>query len=208
MEGVIFDLDGTLANTALLHKKAWEIALNRIGEKPTFDITILLGRKTIDIAKILIGEDRADTLASLKTEIYNSLIKEEAKPTECAKELVNKLKDNGIKVAVVTSSKRISAEEVLRIIEISPHTLVTNDDVNMGKPHPEPVLKALNIMKVKPTNVIGIGDTAYDIIAYNSAGLNKSFLLRGDVPLNKELLSSFTYHEIDSLCDLITTSRI
>ncbi|WP_162204964.1 HAD family hydrolase [Sulfuracidifex tepidarius] len=148
IEAVIFDLDGTLANTAMLHKKAWEIALKEMGEKPSFDITVLLGRKTLDIAKILVGEDKAETLASIKTDVYNTLVKEEAKPTECAREVVEGFKRSGTKVSVVTSSKRVSAEKVLDIISISPHFLVTNDDVEKGKPHPEPVIKALKSLGV------------------------------------------------------------
>ncbi len=204
IEATIFDLDGTLANTALLHKKAWEIALKELKIDTSFDISVLLGRKTLDIARILGGEENADLLASVKTEIYNSIIKEEARPTECAKEIVEVMKDSGMKVSVVTSSKRVSAEEVLKIIDISPHLLITNDDVERGKPHPEPVLKALSQLNVTPEHAIGVGDTTYDIVAYNEAGLSDSYLLIGEVPVDKSVLRGMRYEEVKSLCELLT----
>ncbi len=203
IQAVIFDLDGTLANTALLHKKAWEIALKEMGEQPSFDITILLGRKTLDIAKILVGDEKAEALASVKTNIYNSLVEQEAKPTECAQEIVESFKDAGIRVSVVTSSKRVSAEKVLEIIQISPHLLVTNDDVEKGKPHPEPVLKALKSLGADPRLSIGVGDTSYDIMAYNAAGLSTSYFLRGEVPVDPSSLNGLKFTEITSLCQLL-----
>src|SRR5579875_2903413 len=119
-KAVIFDLDGTLANTDEVHKLAWELALQKMGYDVKVDIRYLLGRKTIDIAKILIGEINAEKLASVKTEIYNELVKTLAKPKPCVMELIKSLRNSKIPFAVVTSSMRHSAVQVLKVIKVEP----------------------------------------------------------------------------------------
>ncbi|MEM0362232.1 MAG: HAD family phosphatase [Sulfolobaceae archaeon] len=203
MKAAIFDLDGTLANTEEIHKKAWEIALNKLGYNINVDINYLLGRKTIDIAKILVGEDNAEKLASLKTQIYSELIKVLAKPKSCANEIVTYLKRKGIYVAVVTSSMKISATQVLKIIGIEPDVLISGDDVSRGKPDPMPVLEALRRLGVKANDSIGVGDTLYDVIAYHNAGIPKIFLVRSSIPINQEELRKYNVKLLSTLCDLM-----
>jgi len=185
-KAVIFDLDGTLANTDEVHKLAWEIALRKLGYDVKVDIRYLLGRKTIDIAKILIGESHAEKLASVKTEIYNELVKTLAKPKPCVMELINRLRDVEIPIAVVTSSMRNSAVQVLKVINVEPDVLITGDDVKLGKPNPMPVIEAIKRLNVDPNESVGVGDTIYDVMAYYSAGIREIIVVRSSVPLNVE----------------------
>jgi len=128
LKGIIFDLDGTLANTAFIHKEAWEAALNKLGIKSEVKIETLLGRKTAEIARIL-ANDKWKELMDVKNQVYIELVKGKAKRTECAKEIIDKAKEKGYKIAIVTSSNSISAREVLDTIQIFPDLLVTGDEV-------------------------------------------------------------------------------
>jgi HAD superfamily hydrolase (TIGR01509 family) len=208
VKGAIFDLDGTLANTEEIHKKAWEIALNRLGFETNIDISTLLGRKTIDIAKILVGEELAETLAKIKTQIYSELIKSLAKSKECANELINYLKSKGISIAVVTSSMRTSALEVLKIINIHPDVLIAGDDVSIGKPDPTPILEAIRKLRVTPTETIGVGDTLYDVVAYYKSGIRKIFVVKSSVPLDEEEVYKYGAQILSSLCELLSYNNV
>ncbi|ACP38373.1 HAD family hydrolase [Saccharolobus islandicus] len=201
-KAVIFDLDGTLANTDEVHKLAWEIALRKLGYDVKVDIRYLLGRKTIDIAKILIGESHAEKLASVKTEIYNELVKTLAKPKPCVMELINRLRDVEIPIAVVTSSMRNSAVQVLKVINVEPDVLITGDDVKLGKPNPMPVIEAIKRLSVDPNESVGVGDTIYDVMAYYSAGIREIIVVRSSVPLNVEEARKYDAKILDSLCEI------
>src|SRR5699024_7524972 len=48
--------------------------------------------------------------------------------------------------------------------------LVSSDEVENHKPHPEPVLKACEILEVSPKNSIMVGDSIYDIMSGRNAG--------------------------------------
>ncbi|WP_338600759.1 HAD family phosphatase [Sulfolobus tengchongensis] len=202
-KAVIFDLDGTLANTDEIHKQAWEMALQKLGYDVKIDIRYLLGRKTIDIARILVGDQNAEKLALVKTQIYSELIKTLAKPKPCVYELLAYLKNEKIPIAVVTSSMHKSASEVLKIIEIQPDLLIAGDDVKIGKPDPTPVLEAIRRLNADPKQSMGIGDTIYDVMAYYSAGIKEIFVVRSSVPLNEAEVKRYNAKILNSLCELM-----
>ncbi len=77
-------------------------------------------------------------------------------------------------------------------LNINYDVLITSDDVNKVKPDQEPILKALNMLKVMPEETIGIGDTIYDRESYKKAGLENIFIL------NCNDLNCF-----ESICDVI-----
>jgi len=202
LKGIIFDLDGTLANTAFIHKEAWEIALNRLGIKSEVKIETLLGRKTAEIAKILAG-DKWKELMEVKNQIYLELVKGKAKRTECAKELIDKAKEKGYKIAIVTSSNSISAREVLNTIQLFPDLLITSDEVKNGKPDPEGVVLALNRLNLDPHSSIGVGDTEVDAVAFKNAKLGKIYLVKSEVPINEERVRSMGINIVNSLCEIL-----
>lgn len=201
VKAVIFDLDGTLVNTAFLHKEAWEIALSKLGMKASVDVTLLLGRRSADIARILAGE-KWEELLRVKNEVFLDIVKRKAEALPCAVELVNKLRREGKKVAVVTSSNRLSATNVLKKAGIEQDCLITGDDVSKGKPDPEPILKALDCLHVLPSEAIAVGDTSVDLLAYRAAGVRAIYLVRSGVPVSEEVKKEAGAIDVENLCEL------
>lgn len=201
ISAAIFDLDGTLANTALIHKEAWEIGLKKLGIVTDVKIEYLLGRKTSDIAKLLAGE-RWKELVEIKNEEYLRLVETKAEATKCAKEVISYLIQKYVKIAIVTSSNRVSAMKVLSKIGVNYDVLVTSDDVVKGKPDPEPIITALNRLGVTPHESIGVGDTEVDVEAYYNSRLSRIFLVKSGVPFNEEKVKSKNAIIINSLCEL------
>ena len=201
IKAIIFDLDGTLVNTAFLHKEAWEVALSKLGMRANVDVTLLLGRRSADIAKILAG-DKWEELLRVKNEVFLDIVSKKAEALPCAVELVNRLRREGKKVAVVTSSNRLSASNVLKKAGIEQDCLITGDDVNRGKPDPEPILKALDCLHVLPSEAIAVGDTSVDLLAYRTAGVRTIYLVRSGVPVSEEAKKEVGAVEIENLCEL------
>lgn len=221
LKGAIFDLDGTLASTAKAHKIAWELSLKQLGFNSNIDMEYLLGKRAMDIALLLIEQagindpdlknKMAKKLLEVKNSIFAPYIMKYAEPMPCAIELINKLKQNNVKILVVTSSLRITAIKVLEKIKINPDVLISSDDVIKGKPDPEPTLAALKKSSLDANDILfAVGDTIYDIISFSKAGIKTIYLTKGDiiVPIDENLLKEYHAIKIDSLCDIIKISNI
>jgi len=204
MRALLLDLDGTLTSTALLHKEAWEIALKELGIRVDVDLNLLMGRKTLDIAKVLGGE-RYLELYELKNSIYESLVPKKANPLPCSRELVEKARERGYKVSVITSSLRRSARVALNVVGIKPDLLVAGDDLPKGKPDPFPVLYALSILGCQARESVGVGDTLYDFQAYSGAGLGRIFLVRGELNLELSEAKGQGAIVVNDLCEVINS---
>lgn len=209
----VFDLDGTLASTASAHLVSWIRALQALGiDNVTIDERQLLGRRAVDIAPIILSSLRpvnikvtVDELITLKTKFFEQVVKNHVKPMPCAVELTSAVKRSGGKVVVVTSSLSASARLILEAIGIKPDVLVTGDEVERGKPDPEPVLKALSRAGLAPSEVFAVGDTINDVEAYWRSGISDIYLVKGDVPMQYEdkLLAKFGAKKVESLCDVL-----
>ena len=87
-----------------------------------------------------------------------------------SRQILEKL--SNYKKGIITNTPKNSAEKVLKYFDIYKYfqTVMTSDDVKMGKPNPEIILKSCKKLNVKPKDIIIIGDTQSDIIAAKKAG--------------------------------------
>jgi sugar-phosphatase len=73
---------------------------------------------------------------------------------------------------IVTSGGRLLATTRIRVLHLpAPSVLVTADDVQRGKPDPEPYLKGAELLRMKPENCIVIEDAPAGIRAAHAAGM-------------------------------------
>jgi len=108
---------------------------------------------------------------------------------------LNNLKN--YKKAIITNTPRICTNEIIKNFNFDKffNEIVTVDDVTRGKPSPEIVMKACDLLKVKPKDVVLIGDTESDVKAARSAGCKVIGLkIDGDYKINSlsELKSIIT----------------
>jgi len=109
--------------------------------------------------------------------------------------LFETITNNGIKVAVVTSDNRKSAEIELEEMKVMDFvsTLVCGDDegITRGKPAPYPLWKACETLNIAPSRTWMVGDTRADLRSGRSAGCAKVFGVTSGVGTAEELRSSF-----------------
>jgi len=205
IKGIIFDLDGTLVDADQAHLKAWYLALEELGIKleKNIDIKSLFGLRTIEIAEIIAGKEKSRVLAERKTEIFRRIVRNYARPLKCSSEIINYLRNKGLKLAIVTSSSRSAAIETLKVLGYVPEILIAGDDVERGKPDPLPVLTAVNKMGLSAEVVAGVGDTINDLLAYYKAGLKMIFILDNAKIINYDLSGYKQLKIIKDLCELI-----
>jgi pyrophosphatase PpaX len=94
------------------------------------------------------------------------------------KEGLQQLKLSGYKIGLVTNKQRnlVFKSSQFRSIANLFDTIVTVDDVTIGKPSPEPIIKAIHILEVRPKQVVMVGDSRYDVLSAHAAHVKSAVL--------------------------------
>lgn len=175
---VLFDLDGTLADTVPLILACYRHTMrSHRGEELPDELWLdTLGRPlresmrefTTDTAE---AEAMVETYVTYQRTIHDDMV--QAFPG--ATELVAELTGRGAAVGVVTSKRREMALRTLARCGLDGAfpVLVTPEDVTRGKPDPEPVRVALDRLSLQatPSRVLFVGDSPYDVAAGRAAGV-------------------------------------
>lgn len=175
-KALIFDLDGTLANTMPVHYKACQIVCNKYGFNFPEDFFYdQAGKPTLEVFKLLIKKlDKnldATALGTEKETVFLSLI-HEVQPFSLIAD-VAVLNKGKVPMAIGSGSQRKSVDLTLEAIGMSNYfdVVVSCDDVNKFKPHPETFLKAAAQMNVLPKDCIVFEDGDLGIEAAKTAGM-------------------------------------
>jgi HAD superfamily hydrolase (TIGR01509 family) len=184
----LFDVDGTLADTNHLHVTAWWEALRQAGHHvPTHAIHRAVGLPGEDLLDHLLGEDRDhdgdDTLSAAHDTLYATWFDRLAALPGAAS-LLRELAGAGWTVVLVTSAKDRELSALRRAIDADDAITdtATSDDVDAGKPAPEPVRHALDLVDVPADRAVFVGDTVWDMEAARRAGVTCVGLLCGGIP--------------------------
>jgi beta-phosphoglucomutase family hydrolase len=177
IKGIIFDCDGTLADTMPLHWIAWSTVAKRHGLVfPEDRFYSLGGVPSRDIVKMLCQEQglQLDPLAVSKEKesIYEPLMAQ-IKPIDCVVE-VARANYGKIPLAVASGGTRWAISHVLELLGIRQlfQAVVTNEDVTRQKPAPDIFLEAARRIGVEPQFCRAYEDTDLGLRAIRSAGMD------------------------------------
>jgi beta-phosphoglucomutase len=213
LEGLIFDLDGVITDSAEYHYLAWkqlcdeldipfdrEFNHNLKGVSRMASLDLLLGRKGI-----VLDEKEKITLASRKNEYYKELIKQ-ITPEDLLPgigDLLQKLRSSGVKLALASASKNAGA--ILEYLHLADKFDVITDPAALrkGKPDPEQFFMAAELLGIPYRNCIGVEDAQAGVNAINDAGMisvgigsylkGADLILESTAELNLELLREHFY---------------
>ena len=179
IKAIVFDMDGTLVDSTEAHIESWIEACKRAKIYPNYEeVRALMGRTSEDIARSILDRHgkrglSAQELAKRKDELFECRFIDRIRAFPYAKELLEALHQRGLYIAVVSSNPRRLVVKVLKSKTLHKYvdTVVGQDEVNRGKPHPEPILLALSRLRVSPREAIVVGDSTYDIMAAKAAGV-------------------------------------
>lgn len=102
-------------------------------------------------------------------QVYNRI--PDCTPYAGVVELLQSLASWNIPIGIVTSSPRSYCERLLMHLGWSVAATVCYHDTGRHKPHPDPILKALERLGVAPDGAVSVGDMAHDVIAAQKAGV-------------------------------------
>lgn len=184
---VLYDFDGTLADTTELIMRCYRHTMStHLGRVPPEEewlsgfgtpLELQIGRFARSVE-----EEAAmlDTYRAYQEAHYEMLLQ----PFAGAVEVVTELERRGVPLAIVTSRHHRSTLRGVELCGLTRHfpVIVTPEDVTHAKPHPEPVLRALERLGVAAEEALFVGDSPHDVAAGRAAGTRTAGVLWGPFP--------------------------
>ena len=177
IKGILFDFDGTLANTIDLIAATFEhTCVTALGVKPDRQRIIdTIGLPLGDALELLSGIHEQQRILELR-QIYGAFNAANhdtmIKPIPGVAELLVQLKQRDLKLAVVTSKKAYMLERGMQCLGMLPYIDATVSvlDTERGKPAPDPMLLACERLGLTPGECMCVGDSPFDMQSGNAAG--------------------------------------
>jgi len=185
LKAVLFDVDGTLADTNYLHTVAWWEAFAQAGhDVPMAPIHRAIGMGSGRMLDSLLPGDRdtdADEAIKTSHSALYSVYWSRLRPLPGARRLLRACHDQGLRV-VLASSADPDELEVLRAALDADQAIdaaTSAGDVEASKPAPDLVQVALDHAEAGPDETVFVGDAVWDVRAAQKAGVPCIGLLSG-----------------------------
>jgi HAD superfamily hydrolase (TIGR01509 family) len=187
IKAVIFDVDGTLVDSNNLHVEAWQEAFRCYGKELAFDeVHRQMGKGGDQLMPVFCSPEELNNygkdLEQYRVDLFANDYLSRVKPFPKVRDLFQRIKDDGLQIALASSAKEEEVETHKKTLDIRDllETATSADDVEKSKPNPDIFQAALAGLKnVKPEEAVVIGDTPYDAIAASKAGIQTIGLLSG-----------------------------
>ncbi|MFW2403755.1 MAG: HAD-IA family hydrolase [Gammaproteobacteria bacterium] len=193
-KAVLFDLDGTLLDTAPDMVAALDRLLETEGRDPV-DYALARAHVSkgalglIDMAFGQIDEAHRMSLRDRYLDTYAQSLAVASSLFDGMAEVLDYIERNDMHWGVVTNKPGYLAEPLLAELGLLPRsaTTISGDTLPERKPHPRPLLYAAEQISVAPGEAIYVGDDTRDIVAGNAAGMTTvaalyGFILPGENP--------------------------
>lgn len=213
VKAILFDFDGTLANTVLGITKTMAETFQRmeipIPSEEEMIATIGLPLRTSLQRLGKLSDAQADEATALYRELFpiyevgNVVLFPDTIST------LEKLKERGVRMAIVTSRDCPSLRLIMEPRGLLPffETTVNGSDGIKAKPAPDMVVNLLERMSLKADEVLAVGDTTFDIEMGQRAGCKTCAVTYGNH--SRETLASLSpTHIIDSLSELLSLPEL
>ena len=174
----LFDLDGTLIDSVYQHVIAWRAALADIGiDLSVWRIHRRIGMSGGLFVHALLRETGRSLSAGDIERLQLAHAAEYRKQMDSvtalpgARELLKTLTAAGVKWAIATSGRAVTARPALELLGLPEDTpMVTRDLVRHAKPDPDLFLAAAALLSVQPRHAMVVGDSVWDLLAARRAG--------------------------------------
>lgn len=177
-DAVIFDLDGTLTDTLEDLKNSVNFAMREFGfpERTTDEVRSFVGNGVKRLIDLSVPENTSDEVSAECLSVFKSFYKDNSlvstKPYDGIIPMLEKLKKDGVKTAVVTNKMHEAAVDIVNLFfgELIDVTIGQIDGVAQ-KPQPDGIYSALEKLGVSKEKSVYVGDSEVDCITAKNAGI-------------------------------------
>ena len=192
IKNILFDLDGTLVDTALdlanalnavrLSYKLPKLPIDTIRPTVSQGASVMI-KVGFDVE---VGDPKFDEIHKKFLEIYSENIAEETKLFEGMDAVLEKFDNNKKAWGIVTNKSSWLTIPLLKSLSLDKRAkcIVCGDTTEYAKPHPAPIIHACKQMHCDPSSTIFIGDAERDIKAGVEAGTKTAVALYGYIDKN------------------------
>ncbi len=172
-KALIFDIDGTLADTLPICVDAYRETLQHYVGRPfqEEEITRYFGMSEEGILGIYISPERLPEAADWYFAMYEHLHQTCREPFAGLRATIEGLHARGIPVAVVTGKGERGAEVTLRVLRLHPYLSGVEAGSKEGPNKPKSLRRVLAALNLSVQEAVYVGDSAYDIEAASSIGM-------------------------------------
>jgi len=177
IEGIVFDMDGVLIDSHPVHRVAWSKFLATVGRSVSDEglSFILAGRRREEILRHFLGDLPESKLAEYghQKDLFFEENFHDVKLIPGVREFLESLEIAGLKSAIATSASSARTWGTLRRLGLGEKfsTIVTGDDVDVGKPDPAVYRLVSQRMNLPPAKLLVFEDAPCGVEAAKSAGM-------------------------------------
>jgi beta-phosphoglucomutase len=176
--GAIWDMDGTLVDTAELHFRAWEAVCRELGRDfSRADFAATFGRRNPEIFTALFGDRLSDAEAARwgdrKEELYRAAAGRGVELLPGVRGLLEGLHRAGFRQAIGSSAPRANLELILRLTGIDGYfdAIIGMEETQRGKPDPQVFQVAAERLRVPAARCVVLEDAVAGVQAARAAGM-------------------------------------
>jgi beta-phosphoglucomutase len=176
--GAIWDMDGTLVDTAELHFQAWQEVCRELGRDFTrADFAATFGRRNPEIIAHLFGDRftprQVEEIGDRKEVFYRAAAGKGVTLLPGARELLDALHRQGFRQAIGSSAPHANLELILNLTGIRGliDAVVGMEDTTRGKPDPQVFLVAAERLGIEPARCVVFEDAVAGVQAARAGGM-------------------------------------
>ena len=177
MKGIIFDMDGTMIDNMMVHHRAWQKILKKIGlEMSLGEVHQKVHGVNTEILERLFGDrfthEERVAISGEKEEEYRRIFEPELELVDGLSELLHELKKKNIPMGVGSAAPPVNVDFVMNNLDLWHYFDVVkhSEDVDIGKPHPEIYYVVSEAMGIAPEDCLVFEDTPAGAEAARRAG--------------------------------------
>lgn len=208
LKAILFDLDGTIADTNTLIYESF---------RHTFQAHDIL-RVTDDEIYSFFGEPLLQSMQRYAPEqaeelvetyrVYNASIHDDMiRHFPGVRDTLIALREMGLELGIVTSKKGEVARRSINALDLTDffRIIITPEDTPRHKPEPDPVLHAVRLLGLEPGQCMMVGDSPYDLLAGRAAGALTCGVeyTRLDLNILKQTNPDYMISEVEELLPIV-----
>lgn len=206
LQGILFDIDGTLVDSNDIHTDCWVEAFAHFGKRVEWNLMRTQIGKGGDllVPDLLNAREMrnfGEPLKKYRSEIFKQKYMKTVKPFPGVDEIFSALRKAGVKLALASSANPDEVEYFIELLGIAGllEGATSKKDARFSKPSPEIFEAALEQTGTDPQYTIAVGDTPYDVLSAHRIPLPIVAVLCGGFPRQTLEKAEFLFENIDAM---------